>query len=228
VELSVIDEGEGMGPEVLSRAFEPFFTTRQDANASGLGLSMVYGFVRQSGGFVVLESEAGSGTSVRVYLPSGAAEGQRDPHETSAGAEQESAAAGDVAGATQESAGGLKILFVEDDPTLRMLTGEVMEELGHDVSLCESAEAALELLEQRRFDVLLTDVGLAGMSGIELVRQAKLRDAALSVVIASGYAINAREEGLDDLRTMLKPYDIHQVRSLLESIRAERSLGARG
>ena len=123
----------------------------------------------------------------------------------------------------QEPSGGLAILFVEDDPTLRMLTGEVMEELGHDVSLCESAEAALELLDERRFDVLLTDVGLTGMSGIELVRQARTRDAGLSVVIASGYAISARDEGLEDLRTMLKPYDIHQVRSLLEEIQAERA-----
>ncbi len=227
VELSVIDEGEGMSPEVLKRAFEPFFTTRQDANASGLGLSMVYGFVKQSGGFVVLDSEEGRGTSVRVYLPSAEAEYMRETAGDS-GRDSASVASSDVAEAAPEQSAGLSILFVEDDPTLRMLTGEVMEELGHDVILCESAEAALEILEQRRFDVLLTDVGLAGMSGIELVRQAKSRDAALSVVIASGYAVNARDEGLDDLRTMLKPYDIHQVRSLLESIRAERALAGRG
>ncbi|AHL76869.1 histidine kinase [Stutzerimonas stutzeri] len=230
VELSVIDEGEGMCPEVLERAFEPFFTTRQNANGSGLGLSMVYGFVRQSGGFVVLESEEGRGTSVRVCLPATVAEGARGIHEPLISSVQESATAASFSAAEvpMEKSDGLRILFVEDDPTLRMLTGEVMEELGHDVCLCESAEAALEMLSQRQFDVLLTDVGLAGMSGIELVRQAKSHDAALSLVIASGYAISARDEGLDDLRTMLKPYDIHQVRSLLESIRAERSASARG
>ena len=229
VELSVIDEGEGMRPEVLARAFEPFFTTRQDANASGLGLSMVYGFVRQSGGFVVLEGEEGKGTTVRVYLPRAAAEGIEE--DESGGDQVHNSALASCVGiaeAMPEKAAGLYVLFVEDDPTLRMLTGEVMEELGHQVSPCESAEAALEMLEQRRFDVLLTDVGLAGMSGIELVRQARSRDAALSVVIASGYAINAREEGLDNLRTMLKPYDIHQVRTLLDSIRAERISTARG
>lgn len=224
VELSVVDEGEGMSPEVLSRAFEPFFTTRQAANASGLGLSMVYGFVKQSGGFVVLDSEVGRGTAVRVYLPGKVDERQGEV--SVARAEHSVFDASGAVDATREQAGGLAILFVEDDPTLRMLTGEVMEELGHDVSLCESAEAALELLEKRRFDVLLTDVGLAGMSGIELVRQARARDAALSVVIASGYAISARDEGLEDLRTMLKPYDIHQVRSLLEDIQAERSQAA--
>lgn len=230
VELSLIDEGEGMRPEVLERAFEPFFTTRQDAHGSGLGLSMVYGFVRQSGGFVELESEEGHGTSVRVYLPATVVEGARQIPGPAIDSEQEPTTATSFSAAevTPEGSDGLSILFVEDDPTLRMLTGEVMEELGHDVCLCESAEAALERLEQRRFDVLLTDVGLAGMSGIELVRQAKSHDATLSVVIASGYAINARDEGLDELRTMLKPYDIHQVRTLLESIRAERSAAGRG
>lgn len=221
VELSFVDEGEGMSPEVLSRAFEPFFTTRQVANASGLGLSMVYGFVKQSGGFVVLDSEEGRGTTVRVYLPSNVGEGRGEVGESRA--EYPTDAASLAVDAVQEPSGGLAILFVEDDPTLRMLTGEVMEELGHDVSLCESAEAALELLDERRFDVLLTDVGLTGMSGIELVRQARTRDAGMSVVIASGYAISARDEGLEDLRTMLKPYDIHQVRSLLEEIQAERA-----
>lgn len=230
VELSVIDEGEGMRPEVLQRAFEPFFTTRQDGSASGLGLSMVYGFVKQSGGFVVLESEEGHGTSVRVYLPSNAASGESSIAEEMAGYAPNSAAVATFGAAAvgPQNQDGLKILFVEDDPTLRMLTGEVMEELGHEVSLCESAEAALEELERGRFDVLLTDVGLAGMSGVELVRQAKSRDATLSLVIASGYAIDAREEGLDGLRTMLKPYDIHQVRTLLENIRAERSGNRRG
>ena len=229
VELNVIDEGEGMRPEILERAFEPFFTTRQEANASGLGLSMVYGFVKQSGGFVVLESEEGSGTSVHVYLPSSAAESEVGVRETVGGYDRHPAPATTFdAAEAAEKGSGLKILFVEDDPTLRMLTGEVMEELGHEVSLCESAETALERLEQCRFDVLLTDVGLAGISGIELVRQAKLRDAALSVVIASGYAVDAREEGLENLRTMLKPYDIHQVRSLLESIQAERFAAGRG
>src|SRR5690606_5507434 len=109
---------------------------------------MVYGFVRQSGGFVVLESEEGKGTSVRVYLPSGASESPRVVDEAITEHEQESSFANTLAETAQEHPGGLKILFVEDDPTLRMLTGEVMEELGHDVSLCESAEAALEQLEQ--------------------------------------------------------------------------------
>ncbi len=97
-----------------------------------------------------------------------------------------------------------------------------MMELGHQVVVSETAEEALELLEQQPFDVLLTDVGLAGMSGIDLVREVGVRQPQLSLVIASGYAVSASDVGLDRLRTMLKPYDIHQVRQLLEGIRAER------
>ncbi|MCQ4262621.1 hybrid sensor histidine kinase/response regulator [Stutzerimonas stutzeri] len=225
--LSVIDEGSGMSEEVRARAFEPFFTTKQDGNASGLGLSMVYGFVKQSGGFVTLEGGAGGGTVVRVHLPrcingdqnqetgsGGTFEQLREPLDTMEPAVEADIVAGDA---------GLRILFVEDDPTLRMLTGEVMMELGHQVVASETAEEALELLEQQSFDVLLTDVGLAGMSGIDLVREVGARQPQLSLVIASGYAVSASDVGLDRLRTMLKPYDIHQVRQLLDGIRAERA-----
>ncbi|QGW20861.1 response regulator [Stutzerimonas degradans] len=209
VQLSVIDEGGGMEPEVSQRAFEPFFTTKQASSASGLGLSMVYGFVKQSGGFVTLDSAAGSGTAVHLYLP------------RSSEADAEAGATASVP-AAKEIDRVLKVLFVEDDPTLRMLTGEVIAELGHQVVLSESAEDALEQLAAQPFDVLLTDVGLAGMSGIELVRQAQQRHPGLALVIASGYAVDAREEGIDSLRVMLKPYDIHQVRELLDTIAHER------
>lgn len=222
--LSVVDDGAGMSSEVRAHAFEPYFTTRHESN-SGLGLSMVYGFVRQSGGFVVLESEERGGTSVHLYLPRdhGGA-GRVEPGQAKA---KESATARvsveTMAVQAEGSSAGLRILFVEDDPTLRMLTGEVMDELGHQVTLIESAEAALEELQKHSFDVLLTDVGLAGMSGLELARQARERYPQVDLVIASGYPVDAVQEGLKGLRTMLKPYDIHQVRTLLENLQAERA-----
>lgn len=226
--LSVIDEGGGMSDDVRARAFEPFFTTKQDSNASGLGLSMVYGFVKQSGGFVTLESGERGGTAVHVHLPRCVDDGQRQGAGGDLSAGPAKAVAGDpqpddvVENPAADDA-SLKILFVEDDPTLRMLTGEVMMELGHRVVASETAEEALEALGQQPFDVLLTDVGLAGMSGIDLAREASARHPRLSLVIASGYAVNASDVGLDRLRTMLKPYDIHQVRELLDGIRAERA-----
>ncbi len=217
VKLSVIDEGAGMAAEVVEHAFEPFFTTKQDSNASGLGLSMVYGFVRQSGGFVVLESEEHRGTAVHIYLP-------RELMSADSGIPAADTAVSEKVSAPVENAGScmLRVLLVEDDPTLRMLTGEVIGELGHHVVLSESAEAALEQLAAQRFDVLLTDVGLAGMNGIELARIAREQDAELAVVIASGYAVDAKAQGLPGVQTMLKPYDIHQVRSLLGAIQEAR------
>jgi len=222
--LSVVDDGAGMSSEVRAHAFEPYFTTRHESN-SGLGLSMVYGFVRQSGGFVVLESEERGGTSVHLYLPRDHGGTERvEPGQAKA---KESATARvsveAMAMQAEGSSAGLRILFVEDDPTLRMLTGEVMDELGHQVTLIESAEAALEELQKHSFDVLLTDVGLAGMSGLELARQARERYPQVDLVIASGYPVDAVQEGLKGLRTMLKPYDIHQVRTLLENLQAERA-----
>ncbi|OCX94645.1 MAG: hybrid sensor histidine kinase/response regulator [Pseudomonas sp. CO183] len=224
--LSVIDEGSGMTEDVRARAFEPFFTTKQNSNASGLGLSMVYGFVKQSGGFVTLESGEQGGTAVHVHLPRHV---ENEPQLSGQGGDGAvESIQGDASRSAPESGAdsvdaSLRILFVEDDPTLRMLTGEVMMELGHEVVASETAEEALEILERQPFDVLLTDVGLAGMSGIDLAREAGTRLPRLSLVIASGYPVNASDVGLDRLRTMLKPYDIHQVRELLDGIRAERA-----
>ncbi|TDL97421.1 response regulator [Stutzerimonas stutzeri ATCC 17588 = LMG 11199] len=220
--LSVIDQGSGMSDEVRARAFEPFFTTKQESNASGLGLSMVYGFVKQSGGFVTLGSGDNGGAAVHVHLPRSAGESA----EPDAVSEREPAQPESDGSLTVDDA-GLRILFVEDDPTLRMLTGEVLTELGHRVEVSETAEEALGFLNRQPFDVLLTDVGLAGMSGIDLARQAGARHPELALVIASGYAVSPAEVGIDRLRTMIKPYDIHQVRELLDAIRSERAAASR-
>ncbi|MHA6479848.1 PAS domain-containing protein [Stutzerimonas sp. KH-1] len=220
--LSVIDQGSGMSDEVRARAFEPFFTTKHESNASGLGLSMVYGFVKQSGGFVTLGSGDNGGAAVHVHLPRSAGENA----ESDAVSEREPAQPESDGSLTVDDA-GLRILFVEDDPTLRMLTGEVLTELGHRVEVSETAEEALGFLDRQPFDVLLTDVGLAGMSGIDLARQAGARHPELALVIASGYAVSPAEVGIDRLRTMIKPYDIHQVRELLDAIRSERAAASR-
>ena len=220
--LSVIDQGSGMSDEVRARAFEPFFTTKQENNSSGLGLSMVYGFVKQSGGFVTLGSGDNGGTAVHVHLPRSAGENA----ESDAASEREPAQP-EADGSSAVDDAGLRILFVEDDPTLRMLTGEVLTELGHRVEVSETAEEALGFLDRQPFDVLLTDVGLAGMSGIDLARQAGARHPELALVIASGYAVSPAEVGIDRLRTMIKPYDIHQVRELLDAIRSERAAASR-
>ncbi|WP_313514925.1 PAS domain-containing protein [Pseudomonas sp.] len=226
VQLSVIDEGSGMSPEVLERAFEPFFTTKANRGGSGLGLSMVYGFVKQSGGHITLASEEASGTAVVIYLPrctdgAAPADGEVQIALPASEAAAVAASAPTVAEAVVEEAplaSGLRILFVEDDFTLRMLTGEVIEELGHRVHACESAEEALQVLQGERFDVLLTDIGLGGMSGLELLRAVAPQHPQLKLVIASGYPVDAQQEGLPSAQVLLKPYDLQQVRELLVAL----------
>jgi len=113
---------------------------------------------------------------------------------------------------------GLRVLLVEDDATLRMLTTEVIEELDHQVTAVASAEAALELLPQREHDVLFTDIGLGGMSGIELTRRALAMDPALRIVVASGYAFE-REPGMEArVGVLIKPYDLNKIRQALADV----------
>lgn len=114
---------------------------------------------------------------------------------------------------------GLRVLLVEDDATLRMLTTEVIEELDHQVTAVASAEAALELLPQGEHDVLFTDIGLGGMSGIELTRRALVMDPALRIVVASGYAFE-REPGMEArVGVLIKPYDLNKIRQALADVR---------
>lgn len=211
--LQMLDEGCGMTPEVQERAFEPFFSTKQNGSASGLGLSVVYGFIKQSGGFIDLQPRNEGGTAVQVYFPRCLDQSSIVPSKAS-GVVPQSPPAESVAIQTA----GLRILFVEDDPTLRMLTGEVMAELGHSVTLGESAEVALRKLAEQHFDVLFTDIGLPGMSGLELARQVRRSHPQLGIVIASGYVVDAKTEGLESILTVLKPYDIDQVRKLLDGL----------
>ncbi|GAC1036903.1 hypothetical protein thsps117_16600 [Pseudomonas sp. No.117] len=114
---------------------------------------------------------------------------------------------------------GLRVLLVEDDATLRMLTTEVIEELDHQVTAVASAEAALELLPQREHDVLFTDIGLGGMSGVELTRRALAMDPTLRIVVASGYAFEP-EPGMEArVGVLIKPYDLNKIRQALADVR---------
>ena len=183
VMLAISDAGMGMERDVLERAFEPFFTTKGLGRGSGLGLSMVYGFVRQSGGDVQIESTPGHGTCVRVYL-SRASDGEvqvksRAPHL-------------DAEGEGPRGAGEL-ILVVEDDEAVRSLTVNLLGRSGYTTAQAEDGAAALELLS-RRPDVALvfTDVVLpGGMSGAALARAIQTRRPGLPVLFTSGYTENA-------------------------------------
>ena len=162
----------------LSRAFEPFFTTKETGHGSGLGLSQVYGFCKQSGGHAQIYSEEGHGTTVKLYLPR-----HKDQRKAANVARAETAAAG----------GGETILVVEDDEGVRSYLAEILGELGYDVLTAEDGNAALAMIEQsdRRIDLLLTDVVLPGMNGRQLAELANGHRPALRVLYMTGYSRNA-------------------------------------
>jgi signal transduction histidine kinase/ActR/RegA family two-component response regulator len=176
--ICVSDTGSGMPPDVLSRAFEPFFTTKELGHGTGLGLSQVYGFIKQSGGHVKIYSEVGHGTTVKLYLPRHTRRVDEDAEESKPIALGEQ---------------GEVILVVEDNDDLRAYLAEVLRELGYTVLLAPAGRSALALLEQgsRRIDLLLTDVVMPGINGRELGRQAQALRPGLRVLYMTGYSRNA-------------------------------------
>lgn len=206
--ITVTDSGHGMTPEVRARAFEPFFTTRQAGEATGLGLSSILGFVRQSGGNVTLDSAPDAGTSVGLYFPaagrppeSGRVE-SADRRETSTGT------------------GGEHILVVDDDDDLREVTAEALESLGYRVEAAACAADALDILERHPgIALLFTDIVIpGGMDGIQLAEAARARRADLKVLFVSGYAEDAiRRSGVcpERFRWIQKPVDMDDMANIV-------------
>jgi PAS domain S-box-containing protein len=176
--IAVTDTGAGMSKEVQDRAFEPFFTTKEVGAGSGLGLSMVYGFAKQSGGHASIYSEPGHGTTVRVYLPQAAA--------------PESAADIDPAGKRPDRyrAHGETVLVVEDEPRVRRITISRLEDLGYRVLDAPNGPSALAVLDSHpEIDLLFTDMVMpAGMTGADLAIAARAKRPEIKVLFTSGYA----------------------------------------
>jgi signal transduction histidine kinase/ActR/RegA family two-component response regulator len=200
VELSVADTGEGMAPAVIERAFDPFFTTKGVGKGTGLGLSQVYGVARQAGGTAKITSAPGGGTVVTLLLrrSSGPAE---------------IAAVRDEPPAVLAPKPGCTVLVVDDERAVRALAGEILELLGSRVLEAESGEAALEILDDVRPDLMLFDYAMPGMNGAELARLARLRWPDTPIVFASGYADTAQvEAALGGEATILrKPFNMETL-----------------
>jgi signal transduction histidine kinase len=212
VMLAVTDNGTGMTPETVAKAFEPFFTTKDIGHGTGLGLSQVYGFVKQSGGHVKIYSELGQGTSVKIYLP------RLYSNESDAAAEAPPRIA---KGRDDET-----ILAVEDDIDVRAHTCGVLRELGYRVLEASKGVAALEILQAHpEIDLLFTDVGLpGGMNGRQLAGEARKLNRKLKVLFTTGYARNAivHEGRLDPgVQLITKPFSYAalsgKVRDLLDA-----------
>jgi PAS domain S-box-containing protein len=197
VMISVTDTGEGMAPETVERAFDPFFTTKPPGEGTGLGLSMVFGFVKQSGGHVRIYSELGHGTTVRLYLPRSTA-GKTLP-------------ANPVNVPRKEPGKAARVLIVEDNQDLAKSAYRVLGDAGHDATLATSAEEALDILRGASpFDVLFTDIILArGNNGIELAQEAiKLRPG-IKILFSSGFseaALRASGKAVVTGHFIAKPY----------------------
>jgi len=178
VMICVSDTGHGMTNDVLNRAFEPFFTTKEIGHGTGLGLSQVYGFVKQSGGHIKVYSEPDQGTTVKMYFPRSGREAESSEEES---------------GVPVSMSATETVLVVEDDQDLRAYLIEVLRELDYRAIAAQDAAAALGILEQRdmRVDLLLTDVVMPGMNGRELANRARQLRPGLKVLFMSGYSRNA-------------------------------------
>jgi PAS domain S-box-containing protein len=211
--LCVTDTGTGMTPEVIKRAFDPFFTTKPLGQGTGLGLSMIYGFARQSGGQVRTYSEIGKGTTMCLYLPRHHGRDE-DTHATHEGK------------ATSRVPDGETVLVVDDEPTVRMLVAEVLQELGYTpIEVADGSAGLTVLRSDQRIDLLITDVGLPGsINGRQVADGAREVRPDLKVLFITGYAENAvvgnghLEPGM---QVLAKPFPMEALASRVRPLMAE-------
>ncbi len=217
VSVAVEDSGVGIPPEEIGRIFEPFYTTKPVGQGTGLGLSMVYGFVHQSEGTVHLESEVGVGTTVRLYLPR---------HLGTVGA-----APAEVVPSQLVHGDGETVLLVEDEEALRSLTTEVLMEAGYRVLQASDGPGGLRHLQgQERVDILVTDVGLpGGLNGRQVAEAARLLRPGLKVLFVTGYAeMAAAGDTLTQhgMAFMTKPFDIGELAGRVKAMIAPEGMAA--
>jgi PAS domain S-box-containing protein len=216
--ICVSDTGTGMSKEVIEKAFEPFFTTKPIGQGTGLGLSMIYGFARQSDGYAKIYSEVGKGTTFKIYLPRHYGEGEEQPDDA-------------PESRVLHMGQGEMVLVVEDQSAIRALVVEVLTDLGYHTLEAADGPSGLKILETgQRIDLLVTDVGLPGLNGRQLADAARARRPELKVLFMTGYAENAAINGgfLDPgMELITKPFAIEALVQKLETM-LDRSGEAQG
>jgi PAS domain S-box-containing protein len=218
VALTVADQGNGMGPDVLAHLFEPFYTTKEQGKGTGLGLSVVYGIVRQSGGDIVVESRPGQGATFRILLPRvGEAEPSHGP-----------GAPADALESAGEGEG--TILLVEDEGAVRALARDFLIALGHGVIEADCGEKALALFQQHADSIqaVVSDVVMPGMSGVELARRLVAIQPGLKILLLSGYArdsFDAADITRGRFAFLQKPYTLEDFARKVADVVAGSSVG---
>lgn len=212
VAISLADTGTGMSDEVKKRAFEPFFTTKEAGRGTGLGLSTVYGFARQSQGAVALDGALGEGTTLTLYIPA---------------AQAGEAGLDDAAPAAHEIPPGLRVMLVEDDAEVRAVVQQFLASLGGEVQAFASGEEAVAALsDSRGWGLLLSDIALgAGMRGMEVARQAQARLPSLAIILMSGFSselLDANRDAPAHWELLQKPYGRDELAQAIARVLAPR------
>ncbi|MYZ48030.1 hybrid sensor histidine kinase/response regulator [Propylenella binzhouense] len=208
--IAVADTGTGIPPDILSRVFEPFFTTKEIDRGTGLGLSQVYGFARQSGGTVTIRSEPNRGTTVTIYLP------------CSRGAAAPRSAPADAVAAV---APGLRVLVVEDNASVAEVTSAYLAELEADATIVAGgAEALSRIRAGEAFDLVFSDILMpGGLTGLDLAREVRRLRPGLPIVLATGYSSSAEQAVREGYTVLRKPFSLDQLRSAVSGALEEGS-----
>jgi two-component system cell cycle sensor histidine kinase/response regulator CckA len=212
VRIEVADTGTGMDKETMAKIFDPFFTTKAVGQGTGLGLATVYGIVKQSGGFITVESEVGRGTAFRIYLP-------RHHVDTSAPVAEDV----QITAVVRDVTGQDTILLVEDEEAVRSFAGRALRMRGYNVLEADGGEEALEIVQNQTqpIHLLITDVVMPNMDGPTLVRAVRRLRPDMKIMFMSGYAEEAfrrNEEKAEDLHYLPKPFGFKQLAAKVKEV----------
>ena len=211
VKIEVVDTGSGIEPQIMDRIFDPFFSTKEVGSGTGLGLATVYGIVKQTGGFVFVDSRPGAGAAFTIYLPR---------HAAAPGAETPRAPAAETGG---DLTGIGTVLLVEDEDAVRVFGARALRNKGYDVLEARSGESALEIIDDKSktIDLLITDVVMPQMDGPTLIREVRARRPDMKVIFISGYAEDSFRRRLDetaDIHFLPKPFSLKQLAGKVKEV----------
>jgi two-component system cell cycle sensor histidine kinase/response regulator CckA len=214
--IEVVDTGTGIPKEHLGRIFEPFFSTKEVGAGTGLGLSTVYGILRQTDGFVVVESELGQGAAFSIYLPRVEAEPAAEPRKPA------TPSADAAENGTADLTGSGTIVLVEDEDAVRMFAGRALRNKGYTVLEARSGEQALDVLRGAdTVDVLISDVVMPGMDGVTLAKLVGMERPSIRIILISGYSEDVARNGIDPdsgITFLPKPFSLKQLAGAVKQV----------